>query len=86
MEERRKDDVELRERLVVLETQMGRLVSDAESEKDTRRRVADAINARFIVSDERLRNVEQTIWKAAGAITVISALVVVIVNVIMKHL
>jgi len=52
---KRRKDGELTERVVRLETQMGRLVSDAESEKETRRRVADAINARFLVSDERLR-------------------------------
>ena len=73
------------ERTVRLETQVGRLVSDAESEKDTRRRVAEAINSRFIVSEDRVRDLERTIWKAAGAITVISALVVIVVNVLMKH-
>lgn len=84
MEERRKD--ELSERILKLEWQVGRLVSHLESEKGTQQRVADAINERFHVSDERLRNVEHTIWKAAGAITVISALVVIAVNIIMKHL
>ncbi len=74
------------ERTVRLETQVGRLVSDAESEKDTRRRVAESINSRFIVSEDRVRDLERTIWKAAGAITVISALVVIVVNVLMKHL
>ncbi len=85
MEERRNGG-ELWERIVRLEIQMGRLVSDAESEKETRRRVADAIDKRFIVSEDRVRDVERTIWKAAGAITVISAIVVLAVNIIMKHL
>jgi hypothetical protein len=80
MEERRKD--EITERISKLEWQVGRLVSDAESEKDTRRRVADAINARFIVSDERLRKLEHTIWGAAGAV----AVVVLVINLIMKQL
>ena len=84
MEERRKD--EMSERVAKLEWQMGRLVSDAESEKETRRRVAEAINQRFIVSEDRVRDVEKTIWKAAGAITVISAIVVIAVNLLMKHL
>ncbi len=84
MEERRKDEIS--ERISKLEWQTGRLVSDAESEKETRRRVADAINQRLIVSEDRVRDVERTIWKAAGAITVISALVVIVVNVLMKHL
>ena len=84
MEERRKD--EMSERVIRLEMQVGRLVSDAESEKETRRRVADAINTRFVVSEDRVRDVERTIWRAAGAITVISALVVIVVNVLMKHL
>jgi hypothetical protein len=68
MEERRKADIDLIERIVKLETQMGRLVSDAESEKETRRRVATAINERFLVSDERVRQLERTIWKASGAV------------------
>ena len=73
---------ELLERIVRLETQVSRLVSDAESEKDTRRRVSDSINQRFIVSEERVRSLERTIWMASGAVAVI----VLIVNLVLKHL
>jgi len=73
---------ELLERIVRLETQVNRLVSDAESEKDTRRRVSDSINQRFVVSEDRVRSLERTIWMASGAVAVI----VLIVNLILKHL
>jgi len=73
---------ELLERIVRLETQVNRLVSDAESEKDTRRRVSDSINQRFIVSEDRVRSLERTIWMASGAVAVI----VLIVNLVLKHL
>jgi len=73
---------ELLERIVRLETQVNRLVSDAESEKDTRRRVSDSINQRFIVSEDRVRSLERTIWMASGAVAVI----VLIVNIVLKHL
>jgi len=82
MDERRQGYAELTERLVRLEMQVGRLVSDAESEKDTRRRVSEAINHRFVVSEDRVRSLERTIWMASGAVAVI----VLIVNLILKHL
>jgi hypothetical protein len=70
VDERRKDG-ELSERVVRVETQMGRLVSDAESEKDTRRRVNQSIDQRFAATDLRLNKIERTIWTAAGALAVI---------------
>ena len=79
MEERRRE--EIWERLVKLETQVERLVSHVDSERGTQQRVADAIDKRFVVSDERVRKLEHTIWSAAGAVAVI----VLIVNLLMKH-
>lgn len=84
MEERRKDEIS--ERIAKLEWQMARLVSDAESEKETRRRVAEAIDRRFIVSEDRVRDVEKTIWRAAGAVSVIVFIIVAAVNIVMKHI
>lgn len=84
MEERRKDG-DLLERIVRLETQMARIVSDAESEKGTRRRVADAIDKRFLVSEERVRQLERTIWMASGTAAGVVAIVVFLINLLMKH-
>lgn len=81
MEERRKDG-ELLERVVRLETQMGRLISHVESEKGTQQRVAESIDKRFVVSEERVRKLEHTIWLAAGAVSVI----VMLANMFLKHL
>jgi hypothetical protein len=80
-EERRKDG-ELWERVAVLKEQVGRLVSDAESEKDTRRRVNADIFERFKVFEERLRKIDKSIWLATGAISVI----VLLVNLLAKHI
>jgi hypothetical protein len=55
-------------KLVRLEEQLARLVADIESEKDTRRRV----NLDY---ETRLRNLEKTIWKAAGALAVLQSLI-----------
>jgi hypothetical protein len=84
MEERRKDG-DLVERIVRLEMQMGRLVSDAESEKGTRRRVAESIDRRFLVSEERVRQLERTIWMASGTAAGFVALVVFLINLWVKH-
>lgn len=80
VDDRRKDG-ELSERVAVLKEQVGRLVSDAESEKDTRRRVNADIFERFKAFDERLRKIDKSIWMATGAIGVI----VFLVNLLMKH-
>ena len=80
MEERRRD--EFSERLVRLEEQVKRLVSHLESERGTQQRVADAIDKRFVVADERLRKVEHTIWAATGVV----AIIVLLVNIALKYL
>lgn len=84
MEERRKDG-DLLERIVRLETQMDRFVSDAESEKGTRRRVAEAIDKRFIISEERVSKLERTVWRASGAATVFISVIMFLINLLMKH-
>ena len=78
MEERRKDDLEVWKRLVALETQMGRLMSHLESEKGTQERIADRIDERFSVANNRISKLEHTIWLASGAV----ALIVLLVNVL----
>lgn len=51
-------------RLTQIEGQLARIVSDAESEKTTRKQV----NIDF---ENRLRAIEKTIWKAMGALGII---------------
>jgi len=80
VDDRRKDG-ELSERVVRLQEQVGRLVSDAESEKDTRRRVSQSIESRFVATEGRIGKIERTIWTAAGAL----AIVVLLAEWIMKH-
>ncbi len=77
---------EISKQVLLLEYQVQELRQDAKNDIEIKRRVADAIEKRFLVSEDRVRDVERTIWKAAGAITVIGALVVIAVNIIMKHL
>lgn len=60
-------------KLQALELQMERVVSDIESEKETRARA----NANL---DERLREVEKTIWKAVGGMGVILAVLTIVVR------
>lgn len=68
------DQEEVGERLVRLETQILRIVSDAESEKDTRRRT----NTEF---EKRFSKIEQTIWKSSGAV----ALLLVLINLYLAY-
>lgn len=61
------------ERVVRLEVQMGRVVSDIESEKSTRSRTNSD-------HEERLRAIEKTIWKASGLAIAVLAVVDVILR------
>lgn len=74
------------DRLVRVETQIGRLVSDAESEKETRRRTAQRIEDRFQKIEERLAKIEKSIWTAAGISTGAMAVIVFLINLMVKHL
>lgn len=68
-------------RLVRLETQVERVLSDIESEKGTRTRVNVEITKRFDDLEKRVRIVERNIWLASGAITV----VVFVANFLFRH-
>lgn len=61
-----KDD--LAERLVRAETQIARLVSDAESEKDTRKRANEHIENRFTEQEKRFTKIERIIYVSSGAV------------------
>lgn len=75
MEERRQNHVDIVERIVTLETQMKRLVSDAESEKDTRRRSNASMFERFTELNDKIFKINRTIWVATGVVgTMIFAL------------
>jgi hypothetical protein len=76
---------DLGERLVAVETQMKRFISDVESEKDTRRRSNTAIFERFDQFDERMRRMERMIWTAAGATGIVVSVVVFLANTLIHH-
>ena len=59
------------ERLVRVETQIARLVSDAESEKDTRRRANEWINKKFEAQENRFTKIERIIYFSSGAVAVL---------------
>lgn len=54
-----------------LETQVARLVSDAESEKDTRKRVNEWINKKFEAQEDRFTKIERIIYFSSGAVAVL---------------
>jgi len=85
-DERRKDYPNLLERVAILEAQVVRLVSDAESEKGTRRRMNEFFDGKLTLLDDRQRKMERTMWQASGAVSVIVSLVVIVVNILAKHL
>ena len=57
---------EYAERLVRAETQIARLVSDAESEKDTRKRVNTEITRRFDKLDELVSSINDQMNRGKG--------------------
>lgn len=58
-------------RIAILETQMGRIVSDIESEKDTRARVNSEIMESLRAIDSAQRKTEKIIWSGLGALAVL---------------
>ena len=58
-------------RFVMLEQHVGRLVSDAESEKETRRRASSRIEADFLIISQRIDRLEQKAYWLAGAIAAV---------------
>lgn len=70
----------LHERVLTVELQLGRLVSDTISEKGTRSRM----NEHF---DKRLTGVEKQLWKIAGGLAVLQivlGLTLVLVEILKK--
>lgn len=63
------------ERRVRLQEQVSRLISDAESEKETRRRTNQEITMNFKAVDERLKSIEQKLYWYAGAIAAFYAVI-----------
>lgn len=61
------------ERVIRLEAQFERFISDAESEKRTRRIMIDELKNVAERLDNRLRHVERFVYISLGAVTVIEA-------------
>lgn len=69
------------DKLVEHEMQLKRLVSDAESEKATRRRSNDNISSRFTGINERLDRHESWFWMAIGG----GAVVIFLIELVFKR-
>jgi hypothetical protein len=63
--------VEMEGRFVRMESQIDRLVSDAESEKGTRQRIAEDLKKNLKVMDERLTKIEHKLYWGSGIITTV---------------
>ena len=61
-------------KVVQIEEQLARLVSDAESEKDTRRRVNDGISNQLREIDARQTKLERIIYMGLGGLAVLQFL------------
>lgn len=72
------------DRLLRIEMQVGRIVSDAESEKDTRRRRNQSIETRFEQVESRLRALEEWKWKAIGVTSVLGGLGATMIDFLVK--
>lgn len=57
--------------ILVINTQLGRIVSDIESEKATRARVSASHTSSLEALEKRLRIVEKSIWIGFGALAAI---------------
>lgn len=64
----------LEHRITALEEQMKRLVSDAESEKETRRRANKSIEENFKNVNTRLVSIERTLWMALGVLLAVETI------------
>lgn len=62
---------QLMERMIRIEAQFERFISDAESEKRTRRIMIDELKKIAERLDERLRHVERFVYIALGAVAII---------------
>jgi hypothetical protein len=89
-DERYKD---ISERLVELEKMRGELTLTAmhnltaeEARNAIRTRLDELVNGKLGALDDRQRAMERTLWRASGAATVVISLVVIVVNVLVKHL
>jgi hypothetical protein len=63
------EDLEVR--VAILETQIGRISSDIESEKGTRARINDRIMESLSTIDAAQRKTEKILWTGLGALGVL---------------
>lgn len=65
------DEVQMHERIAKLESQFERFISDAESEKRTRRVMVEELKEVASKLDDRLRHVEKFAYIAMGGVAII---------------
>lgn len=66
------------QKVIRLEEQVKRIVSDIESEKRTRAQVNTELTEQLRLLEVRVRELEKTIWKAMGGLAVLNAVVIII--------
>jgi Zn-dependent M16 (insulinase) family peptidase len=72
-----REQIGLSNRITAVETQLGRIISDIESEKGTRLRIHHDF-------ETRLRFLEKSIWKAVGAVVILQIAVQVMLKIFVK--
>lgn len=85
------DDVEPRVRAIELwrrdvDQQVGRLVSDVLSEKATRGRTNDSIDARLAEGSRRFRSIEKVLYTFVGVCGVLQVLVISILLIVVRKI
>jgi hypothetical protein len=83
---------EITQRLAELEKMRGELALTAvhnltaeEARDALRARLDELVNGKLGALDDRQRAMERTLWRASGAATVIISIVIIVVNVVIKH-
>lgn len=75
---------DLHTRVVILETQMARIVSDIESEKDTRARANADFRSEFVGVNQHLAKQDRLFNMAMGAILALQILIPILIKVFSK--
>lgn len=83
------DDIEPRVRNLELwqrdaTQQIGRLVSDADSEKETRSRINRHLSEQLTAFDARFQRLERVVYTAIGALGVLQAVIIVLLSMVLK--
>lgn len=77
-------ETRLKELKDIMDLKIGRIVSDIESEKDTRARVNEDWKHDLMVIRKDLRAIEKNVWIGIGIITTLQFIVPLLINFLRK--